>query len=66
MKSAGVVLLGFASGSFSLAHYNDIIGAVTVTGTCAIVLLKLYRSLRKTFGTVETKQQEPKEETETV
>lgn len=66
MKSAGVVILGAVSGGFSLAHYNDIVGAITITGTCGIVLLKLYRSLRKTFGTVETKQEQKEPETETV
>lgn len=65
MKSAGVVLLGAASTGFTLAHFNEVIAALTGTLTFAIVVLKFYRTVKKQFFADETKQTtiEEKEET---
>lgn len=65
MKSAGVVLLGVASTSFTLAHFNECIAALTGTLTFAIVALKFYRTVKKMFLPGENKKAtiEEKEET---
>lgn len=64
MKSAGVVLIGAVSTGFSLAHYNEILAALTGTGAFVIIALKVYRDVKKTFSApVKKKQLEPKEET---
>lgn len=63
MKSAGVVFLGAVSTGFSLAHYNEILAALTGTGAFIIVAMKVYRDVKKTFSAPVKKQQEPKEET---